>query len=469
MRWDRASRSLGGILRVLRYGIPVALHLGLEMGAFGATTFLAGMLGVQATVAHGVVINLASMSFMVPLGIGLAATTRIGNLIGERRYSDAQSSAQLALALSAVTMAALGVGLFLGRERLPAMYIPDDPGALALAAAILPIAAAFQIVDGLQVVGSGILRGMGRTIPPAVFNFVAWWVLTKACAAESCGAGWLGSFCDFALQHPVAMVNALFFINVCVIFWIISLVQRSTWLIDPYWTIIPILIAHFYATHPLAEADPIRSELVLAIVWIWGVRLTVNYFRRERWRFGVREDWRYADMRRKQSHFWLSSLVSVYLVQQLMLVGLTLPLWAIHAHDDPFTWPDVVFAAAALAGILIARAADRQLYAFMKENRAREAVGRPRIEVLDTGIWRYSRHPNYFGEQLFWWALAGWGMWLGEPWVVVGTAFNSVILAVVTVMTERRIMSRVRRREAYGAYQQRTSVWIPWPPTRSDT
>ena len=183
VRWDRASRSLGGILRVLRYGIPVALHLGLEMGAFGATTFLAGMLGVQATVAHGVVINLASMSFMVPLGIGLAATTRIGNLIGERRYSDAQSSAQLALALSAVTMAALGVGLFLGREWLPAMYIPDDPGALALAAAILPIAAAFQIVDGLQVVGSGILRGMGRTIPPAVFNFVAWWVLALPLAA----------------------------------------------------------------------------------------------------------------------------------------------------------------------------------------------------------------------------------------------------------------------------------------------
>ena len=175
--WDRASRSLAGIAQVLRYGAPVALHLTLELGAFGATTYLAGMLGIEATVAHGVVINMASMTFMVPLGIALAAATRIGNLIGERRFRDAQSSAQLALGLSAVAMAALGMGLYLGRHWLPSLYIPDDPDALSIAARILPIAAAFQIVDGLQVVGAGILRGMGRTVPPAVFNFIAWWVI----------------------------------------------------------------------------------------------------------------------------------------------------------------------------------------------------------------------------------------------------------------------------------------------------
>ena len=74
-------------------------------------------------------------------------------------------------------MAALGLLLYAGRHWLPSLYIPDDPGALAIAAVILPIAAAFQVVDGLQVVGAGILRGMGRTVPPAVFNFLAWWVI----------------------------------------------------------------------------------------------------------------------------------------------------------------------------------------------------------------------------------------------------------------------------------------------------
>ena len=295
-------------------------------------------------------------------------------------------------------------------------------------------------------------------------SLAAWWVLTRWCEAGSCSADLLGWFCRFGLEHPIALVNLLFAVNVCLVFWLISLVQRSTWLIDPYWTLIPPLIAHFYASHPGAVADALRSKLALVVVWTWAIRLTVNYFRRERWRFGAREDWRYADMRQRQPHFWLSSLVSVYAVQQLMLVGLTLPLWAIHADDRAFAWPDLALALLAILGVAIARAADLQLHAFVARNQELEASGEPRVEVLDTGIWAYSRHPNYFGEQLFWWALALWGAWLGEPWVIAGAAFNSVILAVVTVMTERRILARPSRRAAYQDYQRRTSVWLPWPP-----
>ncbi len=175
--WDRESFNLRANLAVVRVGFPVALHFVFEMGAFGASTLLAGFLGVTATIAHGVAINMASLTFMVPLGIGLAATTRVGNLIGERRYDDAQHSAYVALGIGAATMAALGVVLFAGRHVFPRAYVPDDPAALRLVASILPIAAAFQVFDGLQVVSAGILRGMGRTTPAAVFNFLAWWIL----------------------------------------------------------------------------------------------------------------------------------------------------------------------------------------------------------------------------------------------------------------------------------------------------
>ncbi|QDV09642.1 Multidrug resistance protein NorM [Planctomycetes bacterium Poly30] len=175
--WDRESFRLKEILHILRIGIPVGLHFAFEIGAFGATTLLAGLLGVTATVAHGVAINLASMTFMIPLGIGLAATTRIGNLIGERRHGDAQTSAGVALWMGGLSMAAMGVVLYLGREYLPSKYVPDDLDAIRLAALILPIAAAFQVFDGVQVVGSGILRGMGKTVPAAVFNFIAWWII----------------------------------------------------------------------------------------------------------------------------------------------------------------------------------------------------------------------------------------------------------------------------------------------------
>ena len=116
----------------------------------------------------------------------------------------------------------------------------------------------------------------------------------------------------------------------------------------------------------------------------------------------------------------------------------------------------------AAAGLLIAGFADNQLDAFMRENQRRIAAGRPKQWLLESGLWRYSRHPNYFGEQLFWWAIAGLGVVCGEAWVIVGTAYNSIILATVTVMTERRMMAIPERTEAFRAYRARTSVWIPW-------
>lgn len=175
--WSRASFALRGLARTMKHGVPVGLHFAFEIGAFGATALLAGLLGKTATTAHSVCINLASITFMVPLGIGLAATTRVGNLIGEGRLGDAQRSSHLALWMGALSMAALGALLLGLRHELPALYLRDAAEAIALAATILPIAAAFQVFDGLQVVGSGILRGCGRTLPAAVFNFVAWWVL----------------------------------------------------------------------------------------------------------------------------------------------------------------------------------------------------------------------------------------------------------------------------------------------------
>jgi steroid 5-alpha reductase family enzyme len=169
-------------------------------------------------------------------------------------------------------------------------------------------------------------------------------------------------------------------------------------------------------------------------------------------------------MRVERPLFWLEQIFVVYVVQHLLLIGLSLPFWAIAFRDVAFGVPDVVFFGLAACGIAIARAADSRLDRFMLENEARKARGEAKLPILDRGIWRTSRHPNYFGEQLFWWSIAGFGLVCGEAWVVVGTAFNSVILAAVTVMTERRMMMVPERREAFEAYRRRTSVWVPWWP-----
>jgi len=274
----------------------------------------------------------------------------------------------------------------------------------------------------------------------------------------------LDGVCAVGLEEPLVAVNVLFFLNVCVLFWVVNLIQRSTWLIDPYWTIIPVLIGHFYLVHPQADGNDPRQWLTLALVWLWSLRLTHNYFRREGWQLGEREDWRFAEKRRESKHFWWYSFFYAYLSQQVMLVGLTLPLWAVSFRSAPLGAADLLCAAGALTGIVIAYVADNQLRAFMLDNAARQERGEPRVPLLDHGLWRYSRHPNYFGEQLFWWSLAGFGVVVGEAWVVVGALVNSIVLAVSTVMVERRMLAVASRRAVYEGYIARTSVLVPWPP-----
>ncbi len=165
-----------GLAEILRYGFPVALQYGLEGWIFQISGLMAGKLGEDQLAAHTAVLSMASTSFMLALGIAIGATTRVGNLIGMGKHAWAQRSSHLAIALGAGLMAACGLIFVLGRTWLPSLYI-EDPVVVGLAATILPIAAAFQIADGAQVVSGAVLRGMGRTLPAAAFNFVAYYVL----------------------------------------------------------------------------------------------------------------------------------------------------------------------------------------------------------------------------------------------------------------------------------------------------
>lgn len=188
--WSRRAFSWPGLREVLALGIPVGVQTSLEVWAFFGATLIAGQLGTHALAAHTIVFNLAALSFMMPLGVSLAAVTRVGNLIGARRPHDAQRAAWVAMAMAAGLMATAAGAFLMLRHQLPQLYTPDL-AVVALAASILPIAAAFQIFDGVQVVGCGVLRGMGRTRPAAVFNAVSYWLLGIPLGAWlSLSAGW---------------------------------------------------------------------------------------------------------------------------------------------------------------------------------------------------------------------------------------------------------------------------------------
>jgi MATE family multidrug resistance protein len=176
VEWSRAAITWHGMKEILGYGLPVGAQFGLEVWAWHITALLAGRIGVEPLAAHAIVLNLASFSFMVPLGVSIAATTRVGNQIGAGNPQGARRSAFISIGLGAGAMSGFGLLFFFLRRALPALWHPA-PGVLALAASILPIAAAFQIFDGTQAVGCGVLRGHGDTRPAAWFNLLGYYAL----------------------------------------------------------------------------------------------------------------------------------------------------------------------------------------------------------------------------------------------------------------------------------------------------
>ena len=174
--WSRRAWGWPRLKEVVGFGIPVAFQISLEMWAFVAAALLAGWIGKVELAAHTIVINIASVSFMVPLGISFAAVTRVGNLIGERDSRGAQRAAWVAFAMGGGVMVSFAVLFIAARHTMPQIYT-GEVSVIALAATLLPVAAAFQLFDGVQVVGSGILRGMGQTRPAALFNLVGYYAL----------------------------------------------------------------------------------------------------------------------------------------------------------------------------------------------------------------------------------------------------------------------------------------------------
>jgi MATE family multidrug resistance protein len=172
--WDRASFSARGLLWTARLGLPVGLQISLESTAFSLSTTMAGWLGREALASHQVVLNMASLAFMVPLGISQAASIRVGNLIGAGDEQGMRRAVKVSIALGALVMVFSAVAFSALRFELPSLYT-DDRRVLALAAQILPLAAAFQLFDGTQVVAGGVLRGMGRPDAAAVVNLVGYY------------------------------------------------------------------------------------------------------------------------------------------------------------------------------------------------------------------------------------------------------------------------------------------------------
>ncbi|XP_074282458.1 uncharacterized protein C594.04c-like [Silene latifolia] len=273
----------------------------------------------------------------------------------------------------------------------------------------------------------------------------------------------LSSLWSWCYNHPVLLTFVLFFLNINVLFWTIAQLQSSHWMIHPYWPAVPIMIVYYYATHPTGNYNPWRSKMVIILTSIWSLRLSHNYFRRENWQWGSKEDWRFTDLGHQYgANWWWISFFTIYFSQQIFLMGVTLPYYIIHTIEAPWSIWDFVATAMCLTGIIVAYFADTQLHEFRTMNAKLEASGKSVIPILNAHLWQYSRHPNYFGEQLWWWGLGIFAWSLGQGWAFIGAFVNTLCLAYVTTLVEERMLKQPFRAEVYREYQKTTPVWIPW-------
>jgi MATE family multidrug resistance protein len=189
--WDvslRPDRARLG--RLVRLGLPAALHLTLEVGVFGAATALAGTMGAATLAAHHIVLNASSMTFMVPLGVASAGAVRVGQALGRGEPAVAARAGWSALVLGIGFMACTALAFVLLPGVVMRLYT-DRPEVISIGLGLMSMAALFQIFDGMQGVATGVLRGAGDTRTPMLVNLGAHWFLGLPLGATlAFGLGW---------------------------------------------------------------------------------------------------------------------------------------------------------------------------------------------------------------------------------------------------------------------------------------
>lgn len=212
--FDAAALAWRGYYLMLRIGIPIGLHNSVELLVFATVAVLMGRMGIAELDGHQIAINLASLSFMVPMGISGAAATRVGNAIGRGDLPGARRAAAVCLVLGGGVML-LFAALFAAFPEPLARLYTNDPAVIAMTVLLLPIAAVFQVFDGVQVVGAGVLRGTADTTFPAGIALVGFWVIGLPVGwylAYEAGQGPRGLW--WGLTLGLAVVAALFLVRI---------------------------------------------------------------------------------------------------------------------------------------------------------------------------------------------------------------------------------------------------------------
>jgi steroid 5-alpha reductase family enzyme len=258
------------------------------------------------------------------------------------------------------------------------------------------------------------------------------------------------------MTTAIVLGNAAAVLAMMAALWVWSLVRRDASVVDPWWSMGFLMI--FARSAAVTGMTPGKWVVGLCTA-LWAVRLWLHLLWRAR---GKPEDPRYGAFRRRAGrHFWWVSIFQVFLLQAVLMLLVSAPLVLAGAASapDPVRWNDMLGAGVAMLGLGIEAVADAQLTRFRNDP---GSAGK----VMDRGLWRYSRHPNYFGE-----TLVMWGLWLcavDQPYgglAALAPALMTFLLLRVSgvTMLEKQLE---RTRPEYVDYVRSTSAFVPLPPRR---
>jgi steroid 5-alpha reductase family enzyme len=239
--------------------------------------------------------------------------------------------------------------------------------------------------------------------------------------------------------------------------WIVSVKLVNASIVDPFWGLGFVLLAAYYYFNSTGE--PVRKLIVLIAATLWGLRLFAYLF----WRnAGKPEDYRYAQFRNHYGaeRYWWFSFFQVFLLQGFLLWLISSPLLAAQyfGSSKPLGWVDGMAILVWVIGFLFEAGGDYQLTKF-KSNLTNKG------KVLDTGFWKYTRHPNYFGDACVWWSFALFSVAAGSYVPVVSSLLMTILLLKVSGVSllERALK---KNKPEYEEYSRKTPSFFPWFPKK---
>jgi len=251
-------------------------------------------------------------------------------------------------------------------------------------------------------------------------------------------------------------IDFLVILGLMTILWFVSLLLRNSSIVDIFWGTGFVISSWVYF---LLTPDGflLRKGLICILVAIWGLRLSIHILIRN---WGKPEDFRYQKWRRESgSHWWWKSFFQVFVLQGLLMWIISIPLLAAQrsAVPDHLTVFDFLGITVWIIGFFFEAVGDFQLARF-KSNPANKG------KVMNTGVWRYTRHPNYFGDSAQWWGYYLFAVSAGNWWTIFSPIIMTLFLLRVSgvALLEKTLVNR----PGYQEYIEKTSAFIPWFPRK---